>query len=224
VRRVAVTGIGVVTPIGTGRRELWESLLAGRSGFAPVASFDTGRHPVHVGAEVKGFRAEDHLRRLDPARLGRASQMAAAAALLALADAGLEADLEAGEIDPETAGVSMGTTSGEPLEIERLDDRILAAETERVGAEFIERYPCHTIAASVASELGFEGGITMIPAACAAGNYAVAHAFDLLRTGRAEVMVAGGRTPSRASPTRASRAWGRSRRRYASRSTATARV
>ena len=187
---MVVTGIGAVTPIGTGRRELWEGLLAGRSGFAPVASFDTGRHPVHVGAEVKGFEAEPHVQRLDAASLGRASQMAVAAARLALEDAGLgEADLPA-----EATGVSMGTTSGEPLEIERLDDRILAGETGAAGAGFAERYPCHTIAAAIAAELGCEGPVTMIPTACAAGNYAIAHAFDALRRegGGMEAMLAGG--------------------------------
>jgi 3-oxoacyl-[acyl-carrier-protein] synthase II len=169
--RIAVTGIGVVTPIGTGRRQFWEGLLAGKSGFAPVESFDTGRHSVHLGAEVRGFRGEPWVRRLDPGYLGRASQMAIAAAHLALADAGLAE----GSVDPERAGVSMGTTSGEPREIEKYDDRHLAGTLDGLGPE-----------------LGFEGQVTMIPAACAAGNYAIAHAVDVLRTGRVEVMLAGG--------------------------------
>ncbi len=190
--RVAVTGIGAVTPVGTGRAEMWESLLAGRSGFSPVASFDTSRHTVHLGAEIHGFRPEEHMRRLDPARLGRASQLAVAAARLALADAGLDPDGLAGWGDPARAGVSMGTTSGEPLEIERFDDCVLAEDLARVGPEFIAIYPCHVIAAHVAAELGFEGVNTMIPAACAAGNYAIAHAVDVLRAGRADLMLAGG--------------------------------
>ncbi len=191
-QRIAVTGIGAVTPVGTGRAELWESLLAGRSGFSPVASFDTSRHSVHLGAEIHGFRPEDHLRRLDPARLGRASQLAVAAARLALADAGLDPDGVESWGDPARAGVSMGTTSGEPLEIERLDDCILADDLPRAGASFIDLYPCHVIAGHVAAEIGFEGVNTMIPAACAAGNYAIAHAVDLLRAGRADLMLAGG--------------------------------
>lgn len=189
-RRVVVTGIGVVTPIGTGREAFWEALLAGRSGFAPVATFDTSRHPAHLGAEVRDFEPQPWVRTLDPARLGRASQMAVAAARLALADAGLAPE----ELEAEATGVSMGTTSGEPLEVERLDDRILAGETARVGPEFVERYPCHTIAGSIAAELGCEGPVTMIPTACAAGNYAVAHAFEALRGERdgVDAMLAGG--------------------------------
>ncbi|HYH46202.1 MAG TPA: beta-ketoacyl-[acyl-carrier-protein] synthase family protein, partial [Thermoanaerobaculia bacterium] len=188
-RRIAVTGIGVVTPIGIGKDELWQGLLAGRSGFAPVESFDTSRHTVHLGAEVRGFDGTKWVKRLDPGYLGRASLMAIAAARMALADAGL-GDSADGEM--ERAGVSMGTTSGEPLEVEKLDDHYLANQLDRIGAEFIDLYPCHVIAAHVAAELGFEGGATMIPTACAAGNYAIAHAVDVLRSGRTDLMLAGG--------------------------------
>ncbi|HVF58498.1 MAG TPA: beta-ketoacyl-[acyl-carrier-protein] synthase family protein [Thermoanaerobaculia bacterium] len=187
-RRIVVTGLGAVTPVGTGAEELWSGLLAGRSGFAPVESFDTGRFNVHLGAEVRGFEPAAWVRRLDPASLGRASQFAVAAARMALADAGLDAEA----VEPERAGVSMGTTSGEPVEVERFDDRYLAGELDRVGPEFMGLYPCHMIAAHVGQELGFGGVNTMIPAACAAGNYAVAHALDVLRAGRADLMLAGG--------------------------------
>jgi 3-oxoacyl-[acyl-carrier-protein] synthase II len=189
--RVVVTGIGAVTPVGTGRRELWEALLAGRSGFSAVESFDTRAHPVHRGAEVKGFRPEAHVRALDPLRLGRASQLAIAAAWLALEDAGIDPG-DASDVDPLRAGVAMGTTSGEPIEIERLDDLVLAQEAEREEGRFVALYPCHVLASHVASEVGFEGPNTVIPTACAAGNYAVAHAMDLLSAGRADLMLAGG--------------------------------
>jgi 3-oxoacyl-[acyl-carrier-protein] synthase II len=257
-RRVAVTGLGAVTPVGTGKDEVWANLLAGRLGFAPVSSFDTRAFNVHLGAEVRGFSSAPYVRRLDPVRMGRASRLAIAAARLALADAGLCGELgepgEAGEpeqageigrrpgsagpegpegpegregpegpegplgssrepathagraggtppapaaamayaVAPELAGVAMGTTSGEPREVERFDDRYLAGELDAVGAEFMTLYPCHMIAVHVARELGFAGINTMIPAACAAGNYALAHAVDVLRAGRAELMLAGG--------------------------------
>ena len=186
--RVAVTGLGAVTPVGAGRDEAWANLLAGKSGFAPVESFDTGKFSVHLGAEVRGFDPRPFARRLDPDRLGRASQLAIAAARLALEDAGL-AD---GDVDPRRAGVAMGTTSGEPRVVERFNDRFLAQELDRVGGEFMGLYPCHMIAAHVARELGFGGVNTMIPTACAAGNYAIAHALDVLRSGRADLMLAGG--------------------------------
>jgi len=193
-RRVAVTGLGAVTPVGTGKQEVWANLLAGRLGFAPVTSFDTRAFNVHLGAEVQGFSSAPYVRRLDPGRMGRASQLAIAAARLALADAGLGGEAgEPAEVgEPAQAGVAMGTTSGEPREVERFDDRYLAGELDAVGAEFMTLYPCHMIAAHVARELGFAGINTMIPAACAAGNYALAHAVDVLRAGRAELMLAGG--------------------------------
>jgi 3-oxoacyl-[acyl-carrier-protein] synthase II len=212
--RIAVTGLGAVTPVGSGRDELWSGLLGGRLGFAPVESFDTSAFNVHLGAEVRGFVPGRHVLTLDPARIGRASQLAIAAARMALADAGFEdrgvetsltASAAGGAgtgggagggvaaaVARERAGVAMGTTSGEPLEVERFDDRYLAGELDLVGEEFMLRYPCHLIAAHVARELGFGGDNTMIPAACAAGNYALAHAVDVLRAGRADLMLAGG--------------------------------
>ncbi|HVF43036.1 MAG TPA: beta-ketoacyl-[acyl-carrier-protein] synthase family protein [Pyrinomonadaceae bacterium] len=186
--RVVVTGLGVVTSVGAGREQFWEGLLSGRCGISVVESFDTSAFGVHRGGEVKNFDAAAHLRRLDATRIGRASQFAAAAARMALADAGVEPD----SLDPLRAGVSMGTTSGEPLEVERFNDSYVAKERERIGPEFIGRYPCHLISANVAEELGFAGVNVMIPTACAAGNHAVAHAFDVLRSGRADLMLAGG--------------------------------
>ena len=189
--RVAITGLGLVTPIGIGKDETWAALLAGRSGFAPVESFDTSAFSVHVGAEVRGFDASPYFRRLDPASVGRASGFAIAAARLALDDAGID---EAA-MDPREAvraGVAMGTTSGEPREVERFDDAVLAGALDRIGPEFLARYPCHTIAAAIARELGFGGVNAMLPTACAAGNYAIAHAADAIAAGRAHLMLAGG--------------------------------
>jgi 3-oxoacyl-[acyl-carrier-protein] synthase II len=186
--RVAVTGLGLVTPIGSGREAVWRRLLEGRSGFSPVESFDTGAYGVHVGAEVKGLDPAPYLRRLPPVEVGRAGQLAIAAARMALDDAGLDP----GDLDPPRSGVVMGTTSGEPREVERLDDAILAGDLDAVGPEFLRRYPCHTIAAVIARELGLAGVNAMIPTACAAGNYALAHAADVLAAGRADLMLAGG--------------------------------
>ena len=187
-RRIVITGIGVVTPIGTGCQEFWTNLLDGRCGIGPVQSFDTSGYNVHRGAEVKEFEAEKYILNLDAAHLGRASQFAIAAARLALADAGVEI----GSIDRKRAGVSMGTTSGEPREVERFDDSYVNKDLDQIGPEFLARYPCHVIAAHVASELNFAGVNTMIPTACAAGNYAIAHALDVMRAGRADLMLAGG--------------------------------
>jgi 3-oxoacyl-[acyl-carrier-protein] synthase II len=187
-RRIVVTGIGVITPIGTGRERFWSNLLEGRSGIRMVQSFDTSSYSVHRGAEVHDFEIENYVSNLDAAHLGRASQFAIAAARLALADA----NVEIASLDLERAGVSMGTTSGEPREVERFDDLFVSKKLDRVGPEFLALYPSHVIAAHIARELRFAGVNIMIPTACAAGNYAIAHAFDVLRAGRADLMLAGG--------------------------------
>jgi 3-oxoacyl-[acyl-carrier-protein] synthase II len=187
--RIVVTGLGLVTSIGIGRQAFWHNLLLGRSGTGPVQAFDTSAYRGGTqGAEVRGFCAADYLVQVNPNRMGRASQFATAAARLALADA----QLDISTLDPTRAGVSMGTTSGEPNEIERFDDHVVAARPERIGPEFIAAYPCHVIPTWVAREVGFAGINMTIPTACAAGNYAMAYAFDVLRTGRADVMLAGG--------------------------------
>jgi 3-oxoacyl-[acyl-carrier-protein] synthase II len=185
---VVVTGMGMVTSIGSGREQFWESLLAGRCGFGPVKSFDTSGYGVHLGAEIVDFNPGDYVHRLNPELIGRSSQLAIAAARLALADAHLDLN----NVDRERAGVCVGTTSGEPYYIERFDDHYVQGSLSRLGDEFITRYPCHVVPGHVATELGFGGETMMIPTACAAGNYAIAHACDVLRAGKAELMLAGG--------------------------------
>jgi 3-oxoacyl-[acyl-carrier-protein] synthase II len=189
---VAVTGLGVVTPLGIGWETFWEGLSAGRCATGPVRAFETARYGVDRGSEVRDFEPHRYLRRLAPETIGRAAQMGAAAARLALADAGLfESELHPA-LDPDRIGVAMGTTSGEPAEIEHLDDAWVAKRPEDTDARFVARYPCHTIAINVAAEIGARGPNVMIPTACAAGNYAVAWASDQLRWGRADLMLAGG--------------------------------
>ena len=188
MRRVVVTGLGTVTPLGSGRREVWRRLLRGESGISTVESFDTSAYKVHIGGEIKDFDAAEHVRRLDPGSLGRASQLAVAAAYEALDDSG--ARLE--DLEPWRCAVAMGTTSGEPREVERYNDLRAADGLPQVGDDLMRRYPCHVIAATVAAELDIEGSATMLPAACAAGNYAVARAFDLLQMDRADLVLAGG--------------------------------
>jgi 3-oxoacyl-[acyl-carrier-protein] synthase II len=185
---VAITGIGLITPVGTGKEECWGALLSGLSGIRPVTSFDTARFPVHLGAEVLAFDPSEHLHRLDPALAGRTSQLAAAAARLALRDAGLDQ----AELDPRRTGVSMGTTSGEPLFVEQYNDIRQTQGLEAIPGEMLPRYPCHVIPTHIAIEVGARGPCLTIPTACAAGNYAIGYGFDAIRAGRADVMLAGG--------------------------------
>jgi 3-oxoacyl-[acyl-carrier-protein] synthase II len=186
--RVVVTGIGVVTSVGIGVGPFWRAILAGECGIGPVESFDPTRFAVHIGGEVKNFDPQGYVERLRPGTISRASQLAIAAARLALTDAALEPDA----LEPAACGVSLGTTSGEPTMIEYFNDRETTGGRDTIGAQFIEQYPCHVLAAHVASELGFAGPNLVIPTACAAGNYALAHASDAIRYGEATLMLAGG--------------------------------
>jgi 3-oxoacyl-[acyl-carrier-protein] synthase II len=186
--RVAVTGIGMVTPIGSGRALFWDALLRGASGVGCVSSFDTSAFPVHVGAEVRDFHPEAHLRNLDPRCVGRASQFAVAAARMALDDAALKPE----DLNSRRTGVSMGTTSGEPLFVERYNDIRKAEGEEAIPGSMLPRYPCHVIPTHVAIEFGLRGPCLMIPTACAAGNYAIGYGYDMIRLGRADRMLSGG--------------------------------
>jgi 3-oxoacyl-[acyl-carrier-protein] synthase II len=186
--RVAVTGLGLVTSIGQGRQKVWEALLLGCCGFSPVRSFDTRGYSVHIGAEISDFCADQHVLELQPSTIGRTSQLAIAAARMAVQDGCL--DLL--RVDRDRIGVCVGTTSGEPGSIERFDDQCVRGIMNAVGGEFLNGYPCHVIPLHVARELDLGGEAMTIPTACAAGNYAIAHACDLLRNGRADYMLAGG--------------------------------
>ena len=194
MQRVVVTGIGVVSSVGVGRQQFWEALLEGRCGTGPVESFDTSEYPVHNGAEVKGYDPGGYVVNLDPDRLGRSSAFAIGAARLALEDAGMGGD-GAGidkDLDPQRAAVTMGTASGEPRQIEVFDNFFVDDEFEDVGPEVLDLYPCQVLASHVSRELGLCGGSMVIPAACAAGIFAIAHAWDCLRWDRADVVLAGG--------------------------------
>jgi len=190
VTAIAITGLGLVTSIGSGVEAFWRHLLEGRSGFSEVSSFDTSGYRVHRGAEIQGEGWDNGFGEEKDRAYGRTAQFALTTARMALEDAGLRG----ADLDPARTGVVMGTTSGEPGEIEHFNDLDLAQKLGELGSRFTDRYPCHHIPGLVAANFGVYGGggPVMLPVACAAGNCAIAHAFDLLRTGEADVMLAGG--------------------------------
>ena len=188
MRRIVITGLGMVTPVGSGKEAFWEAVTSGTNGIAPVRSFDTSEFPVSLGAEVKDFDPRDHVRKQPPQQLGRASQMAVAAGHMAIKDARIELE----GLDSNRIGVSMGTTSGEPLFVEQYNDARKAGGFDSIPGEIFPKYPCHVIPGNVAIEFGCRGPSLMIPTACAAGNYAIGYAYDLLRIGRTDLMLAGG--------------------------------
>jgi len=187
-KRVVITGIGLVSSIGIGKEAFWGNLLAGKSGVSPVTAFDTKDYPTHNGAEVKDFNPEKYLNKKEIDSMGRASQMAVVAARLAIEDAGL--DLKT--IINEKAGVVVGTTMGEIQELEKIDDLWIEKGESFINPAWAIRFPANNINNNIAKSLNLQSDNVMIPCACAAGNYAISNAFDLIKLNRNNLMFAGG--------------------------------
>lgn len=184
-RRPAVTGIGLVSPIGSTPQAFWSALVEGRGGAAPVRAFDTTSLPQHVGCEVAEFA-------LDPAigeRLlgGRCTRLAAAAAAVALRESGV--DRLAGRLP---IAVVVGTTMGEVTRFEA--DRVTHAEREPDAGDVgsLVRRPLDVVARSLSRAFNLDGPLLTVPAACAAGTYALGIAASLVQRGRVDAAVAVG--------------------------------
>jgi len=187
--RVVITGLGVVSSIGIGWQEFWQNLLAGRSGISPVTSFDTTNHFTHNGGEVKNFRPEEFMPREHLSRMNRAAQMAIASTKLAMQDAGLDAEALAAQ----RVGVSHGTTFGAIQTIELVNDALLGKHA--IDARLSAQLLTHSVPSALASEFNLTGPQAMLATACAAGNYALGYGYDLIRLGRADMMVVGASDP-----------------------------
>ncbi len=202
--RVVVTGLGVVSSIGFGWEPFWESLLAGRSGVRQVRYLDTTDYPTHSGGEVIDFDPCQFMPQSVARRLGRGTQFVLAATKMALEDAGMDLRWRWEErtgLSPDAGeravrvGVCLGTTMGDIQALEEVDAVWVAHGEREIPCRLIHRYPSYSMSASLGKYGGFYGPNLMIPTACAAGNYAVAHACDLLQLGQADVMIAGGAEP-----------------------------
>jgi 3-oxoacyl-[acyl-carrier-protein] synthase II len=190
-RRVVVTGLGLVTPLGTGRETFWARLLAGDCAAGEVRAFDTSDYRVHRGCEVPEFDFATIVGRPAPRGMGRAAQFAVAATALALADGGLAP----AAVDARRIGVSIGTTCGEIQILEARDDAVMAGDTAADAGDWLAHHPACAIPASVGHWFGFAGPNVIIPTACAAGNFSIGWAIDMVRSGRADAMMAGGTDP-----------------------------
>jgi len=186
-RRVFVTGLGAVSSIGFGRQAFWESLAAGKSGAAPVEGFETGAIGRSIACEVKGFRARDWMTAAEARRMGRCSQFAVAAARMAVEDARIAPALLA----TERTAVVIGTTMGEADVISELESAWIHRGEEAVKSRTLNRYGTTLLPIHVARAFGARGMTQTLPAACAAGNYAIGFAADQIRAGRADIAITG---------------------------------
>ncbi|WP_088993394.1 beta-ketoacyl-[acyl-carrier-protein] synthase family protein [Micromonospora echinaurantiaca] len=188
MRRVVITGLGPVSNIGIGAAAFESGLRGGHNGISAITSFDTAGFPRTMAGEVRAFEPEPILRRLDTAAWGRSSLFAAAAARLAVRDAGLRVD----RVPPHRVGVAVGTTSGESKVTEEMGRRIVDHGFPALPGDLAEHLPAGRLAAAVSEELGVTGESVTLATACSASNYALGYAYDLVANGDADVMLTGG--------------------------------
>jgi len=187
LRRVVITGIGAVTPIGNDAESFWRALLAGTSGIGPITLFDASRHPVRVAGEIKGFDPVEVMDHKTARRSGRFAQIALKAAREALVSAKIE-------LDRQTAtemGVIMASTGG-VFEMGRQETIIDERGPNRVDPLLIPKLGPHMSAGRVGRELGLRGPNSSVNSACASATDALGHAWAMIRTGSADILLAGG--------------------------------
>ena len=186
-RRVVVTGMGVVSPLGCDVDQFWRRLVAGDSGVGEITRFDHSDHRVHIAAEVQGFDPEDYVDKRTVRRLDLFSRYAVGAAALARDDAGIDPRAEA-----ERTGAVIGSGVGGLQTLHVEIEKLLNQGPERTNPLLIPMMIPNMGAAQVSLELGTKGPLSSTCTACAAGSDAIASAFHVIRRGEAEVMFAGG--------------------------------
>jgi 3-oxoacyl-[acyl-carrier-protein] synthase II len=187
-KRVVVTGVGVVTPIGIGVEAFWDSLKNGRSGVGRLTFFDTTDYPCKIDAEVKGFDPEKYIDKKTIRRMDRFTQFALAAADMAIRDAGLDT----AKLDPERVGVIVGSGIGGLSTIEEEHDVLRQRGARRVSPFLIPRLIANIAPGEIAIRWGYTGPNYAVSSACATSNHAIGDSLRMLRYGDADVIVAGG--------------------------------
>jgi 3-oxoacyl-[acyl-carrier-protein] synthase II len=187
-RRVAVTGVGLVSPVGLTTRETWEALLAGRSGAGPITRFDATGYSCRIAAEVKGFQPESFLEKKDVKKFDTFIHYAVAAAKEALADSGVVVDEE----NAESVGVSIGAGIGGLPLIEEMKVTVLEKGPRRISPFFIPGLIVNMPAGLISILTGAKGPNTAAATACATSAHSIGDAANIIRRGDADVMIAGG--------------------------------
>lgn len=187
-RRVVITGIGIVSPLGTGVEANWENVTAGKSGIGYITRFDTSNFPTRIAGEVKDFRAEDFIPKKELRKMDPFLQYALASARLAVDDSGLQ-------IDPDLApraGVIMGCGLGGITTIEEYHKVLLDHGPKKVSPFFIPMLISNMAPGLISIYHGLKGPNFSVQTACAAGTHAIGQAYHMIRDGMADVMFTGG--------------------------------
>ena len=186
-RRVVVTGLGLVCPVGIGVEESWQALVAGKSGIAPITHYDASTYPTRIAGEVKGFEPEKFMERKEARRSDRFIQFALAAADMAVKDSGIDF---AGE-DPERVGVIVGSGMGGLATIEDTHKTLMERGVRKVSPFFIPAIIINLAPGQIALRWGLKGPNFSPVSACATGNHSLGDAMLYLQRGMADVMIAG---------------------------------
>jgi 3-oxoacyl-[acyl-carrier-protein] synthase II len=187
-RRVVVTGMGLVCPVGIGLEESWKALVAGRSGIGPVTRFDAATFPTRIAGEVKGFEPEKFMERKEARRNDRFIQLALAAADMAVKDSGIDFAKE----DPTRAGAIVGSGMGGLTEIEDTHKTLMERGVRKVSPFFIPAIIINLAPGQMALRWGLKGPNFSPVSACATGNHSIGDAMMYIERGMADVMLAGG--------------------------------
>jgi 3-oxoacyl-[acyl-carrier-protein] synthase II len=187
-RRVVITGMGAITPLGQSVEEFWENLVDGRSGVGPMTLCDTTGYTCKISAEVKDWQPERFLDRREARRMARFSQFAVASAIQATADAALDLDAE----DRTRVGVLIGNGNGGYPNIEEAVRTIVERGGMRIDPLFMPKSLPNMAAAQISLQLGLKGYSNTTTTACAAATQAIGEAADIIRRGRADVILGGG--------------------------------
>ena len=187
-KRVVVTGLGAITPIGNTLAEYWEGLLSGRNGIGPITLFDPTRHDCRIAGEVKGFSPHDYMDRKEAKRMDRFAQFAVSASKQAIADA----QFVINELNAEQVGVIIGTGVGGLKVLEDQQEVYLTRGPDRCSPFMIPMMISNMAAGLTAIHTGAKGPNSCTVTACAAGSHAVGDAFRLIQRGYAQAMICGG--------------------------------
>ena len=187
-RRVVVTGLGAVTPIGNTVPEFWQGIREGRVGIGEITRFDTESFKVKLAAEVRDFDAAERMEPKAAKRMERFSQYAVAAAKEAFADA----DLHLEEEDPFRAGVIVGSGIGSLETVENEYAKILKGNVKRVAPLMVPKMISNMAAGNISIQLGLRGKCTNVVTACASGTHCIGDAFRAIQYDDADIMLAGG--------------------------------
>lgn len=188
MKRVVVTGMGLITPIGNTVEEFWKNIHAGKVGIGPIRNFDTTQYKAKLSAEVVEFDPKEYMTPKDAKRMDRFSQFAVAAAKQALEDS----ELRLGEEDAYRLGVCIGSGTGSLMGIEREYDKLLAKGPGRIHPLTAPMVLGNMAAANVAMQFGLHGKCIDVVTACATGTNSIGEAFRSIQHGEADVIFAGG--------------------------------